>query len=127
MALNARQRHLYVDRIDVWRRAEQVDPVTGKPGDGTWSRVLRDLPCKLDLGQSSQAPAGGFVFSEGDNMFTLDELHTEAGVDLRVGDAVRRGGDWWIVRGDPQAFARLGNKQTLNVSRTPGRPAGIPA
>jgi hypothetical protein len=105
----------------------------GKVELPTWAKVLADVPCMLQTGQSQQAPDGssGLIYDESDNLFTLDALRMEAGIDVRVGDVIfqsagTEAGSWFTARGNPQVRLRLNYQETL-CSRTPIPPAGISA
>lgn len=128
-----RQVEFYQHRFNLWRSTEVInasdDP--GKPEKSTGSLVLTDVPGMLQTGQSQQAPDGasGMLLDESDNLFTLDKLYMEAGIDVRIGDALfftvgTEPNTWFTARGNPQVRQRL-NYQIVLCSRSLKAPAWV--
>lgn len=134
MALQERQRRLYCQRISVWRQFETMSAT----GDvtRTWPKINSGVPCYIEVKPSNFGLVTPGVFTEGDNLFTLDELHVEAGTDIQTDDILRvdsvtQGtgagmvGEYFTVRGDMAPHGRRSNHQNHIIKRLALPPSGV--
>lgn len=127
--LSASQLELYQHVVDIWREAENFDG-NGKPLAKSWTKIASAVPCYCNQGKSQQGPMGDLLLAESDNLFTLDEFHMEASVDIGIGDTLKMTtgptvGKFWTVRGDAQIKSLMANKLSVLCSRTPKKPDGV--
>ncbi len=105
-------------RVDVWRQTIQKD-VHGVVKGKSWGAHTSAVACYKEPLTSTQA-AGIAGRIEADNMFSMDYWFFEPGVDIQAGDMLQSRtlhedgtetlefGQWWVVRGQAQAFESLG-------------------
>lgn len=128
--LVSRQLALYRQRINVYRPADAAKAADGKYQGLTWSFLHYALCCYIQSAQSSFGLMASALFAEGDNLFTLDQLHVAYSVDLKPGDHFQviygKGlGSWYVVRGNPQESDFHANKQMLRVAKIESAPVGL--
>ncbi len=131
MALNARQNAAYRYYVTVYRKKRDV-----ATGDLTVAAVLTSQRVGLFSTMNMDSPSTPVGQIKQDNIFTLDFMHTEAGLDVRGEDFVKivaavdntassNIGAWYRVRGDGRmrenAHRRKGNYQRfmINFSNDP--------
>lgn len=129
MALTARQVALYTTTVSIWRKTITINPTTGKPSEPTWAETA-GVKCYIQTGQSQHMPNGEAVLGESDNMFTFDDIHFEASVDIQSGDVLEvtagnNTGDYWQVRGNAQVRNLFANKLKVLASRLLEAPDGL--
>lgn len=116
---------LYQYRVTLKRESFTQD-ANGVLTSTGWTVVATDVPCYKEANPNVTRPsAGGRVLL--DNWLAMDVWHFEEGFDIRADDAfqnttvkpdgipVADHGNWWRVRGAPQAYASLG---VLALGRT---------
>jgi hypothetical protein len=129
---------LYSYRTHVYRKTVAQDSAGVRTGE-SWTKVASSVPCyKEPLTSTQAATIVGRL--EGDNMFSMDKWHFGETEDVVAGDMLRNVtltddgsqvadfGEFWVVRGQQQAFASLGvlslGRKVFLASRQQHGPAG---
>jgi hypothetical protein len=128
--LMPRQLRLYRQRINVYRPADAAKAADGKYQGLTWTFLHYAACVYIQSAQSSYGLMANTVWAEGDNLFTLDQLSTRYGLDLRAGDHFQviygKGlGSWYVIRGNPQESDMHANKQLLRCAKLESAPMGL--
>lgn len=103
--------------------------MAGKPQPKGWSQIASDVPAYLEYTESDFGLNAGMLLSEQDMIFTLDVLHVDASVDMRVGDVFKvtsgaRTG-YWRVRGNEKPKTWRANKQSFRSAVMEAPPLGV--
>lgn len=139
--LSPRQLLAYNHLASLYKPSREPYSNDNKPAVEKWTLVYQDVPCRFEILQSSDtASVIGRV--EGDQFFTVDNVHfaerqevddnwwiknTSLSADGSPADTMN--GRWWVVRGQPQVFAkserREGGKKLVKASQEKNGPLGI--
>lgn len=102
MALNRRQTLLYQHRMAVYRKTRNGS------GDYVYQIVHASLPCYFFNTTNSDQPAAGAIRVKQDNIFTYDQVHFEAGLDIKDEDVLQNitpgsldNGTFYMIMGAP--------------------------
>jgi hypothetical protein len=108
--LGLRQKRLYLERVNVWRKTRNAvdDPV--------WYLHIGNLPCKMFTSPNRDIIEASFL-AKTPGVYLFNRLGTVAGADIRVMDAVQFLGPnqpdsqplaWYLVEGQPEVKANQG-------------------
>lgn len=121
---------LYPHAFTRYRRSE-TRSAAGKHTGFTLASTLTGQVGLFEVGQSAKGVQGGLL-AEGDNLFTLDQIHTPASQEeLQVEDVLLQttgpdAGAYWTVRGDSQNYTQIAQKRIVRAARTPKKPNWVP-
>lgn len=139
--LSARQVLSFNHTANLYRPRRDPYAADNKPGVERYELAYTDVPCRFEILQSSDtaSPLGRI---EGDQFFTVDNIHFAE--DQEIDDnwwiknvslkpdgtpADTMNGRWWVVRGQPQVFARSqrrqGGKKLVKASQERNAPLGL--
>lgn len=119
--LEARQAKCYVYTMDVYRPADRVSAWSDLPA---YSRIAIGIPFQMNATPNDVEPtrAGAQTKAE---IFTYDNAHTVAGIDIAHGDGIKitgtpSGGNsllqgWYHVNGNPEVHGWRANYQAFKM------------
>lgn len=119
MALTARQRRLYKDLIEIYKpNATTIVDKTPKDTRLPSTATYEDVPAKLFSKPEASRPEKHIGRSNMDIIFTLDELHVEASVDIDDTYYFRLKtpdhpdfNEWWVCQGSAKTRISEGRRK----------------
>jgi hypothetical protein len=109
-------------RVETWRGTEASAAGDGAYGGRTWAMVETNIPMRLVMRGGPNAPQGGLVYAEGQDLITMDQAHFPLSANLRLDDEVKvlngeNAGNWLKVVEAPEIRQWRAMKQEVMVVR----------